>query len=94
MQPVSTPQLNRVLGVSWRSRMRGAEQPVGCRGSRVARPTMHPGLRCVRCLAIRRRAATANVLTNAVLDLVGKILEFKYCAVCIEPIPPTESLTP
>jgi formate dehydrogenase major subunit len=29
--------------------------------------------------------AAANMLTNAVLDPVGKIAEFKYCAVKITP---------
>lgn len=31
------------------------------------------------------REAAANLLTNAALDPIGKIPEFKYCAVCIEP---------
>jgi formate dehydrogenase major subunit len=31
------------------------------------------------------REAAANLLTHAALDPVGKIPEFKYCAVCITP---------
>jgi formate dehydrogenase major subunit len=30
--------------------------------------------------------AAANLLTNAALDPIGKIPEFKYCAVCISPV--------
>ena len=29
--------------------------------------------------------AAANLMTNAALDPVGKIPEFKYCAVAVEP---------
>ncbi len=32
------------------------------------------------------REAAANVLTNAALDPVGKIPEFKYCAVAVQPV--------
>ncbi|NMM12153.1 MAG: molybdopterin-dependent oxidoreductase [Rhodoferax sp.] len=32
------------------------------------------------------REAAANLLTNAALDPIGKIPEFKYCAVCMTPI--------
>ena len=32
------------------------------------------------------REAAANLLTHAALDPVGKIPEFKYCAVCITPV--------
>ncbi len=32
------------------------------------------------------REAAANLLTNAALDPFGKIPEFKYCAVCFEPV--------
>lgn len=39
------------------------------------------------------REAAANLLTNAALDPIGKIPEFKYCAVCIEITPPSENLT-
>jgi formate dehydrogenase major subunit len=34
------------------------------------------------------REAAANLLTTDALDPVGKIPEFKYCAVKVEPIPP------
>ena len=38
------------------------------------------------------REAAANLLTNAALDPVGKIPEFKYCAVSIERMREIESL--
>ena len=37
------------------------------------------------------REAAANLLTNAALDPVGKIPEFKYCAVSITPAGPVET---
>jgi formate dehydrogenase major subunit len=39
------------------------------------------------------REAAANLLTNAALDPVGKIPEFKYCAVSIESTQETKGLT-
>ncbi|MDO8447958.1 MAG: formate dehydrogenase subunit alpha [Rhodoferax sp.] len=39
------------------------------------------------------REAAANLLTNPALDPIGKIPEFKYCAVCIEPIRQTGNPT-
>jgi formate dehydrogenase major subunit len=40
------------------------------------------------------REAAANLLTNAALDPIGKIPEFKYCAVSIESTQETKGLTP
>ncbi|MDO9199506.1 formate dehydrogenase subunit alpha [Rhodoferax sp.] len=39
------------------------------------------------------RESAANLLTNPALDPIGKIPEFKYCAVCIEPIRQTGNPT-
>ena len=38
------------------------------------------------------REAAANILTTDVLDPIGKIPEFKYCAVRVQKVEPTNRL--
>src|SRR5207244_1834449 len=43
-------------------------------------------------MAFHFREASANMLTTDALDPVGKIPEFKYCAVKVEPAPAEQPL--
>jgi formate dehydrogenase major subunit len=64
-------------------------------GDRITVRSRRGEVRCVRgattapppaaCSSLRLLEAAANLLTNAALDPLGKIPEFKYCAVSIRP---------